>query len=60
MRAMTAPTPPGLDEIAKANKDALEAALEEMVDSGFGALDVAERLPAPQPIEAPAPTPSTQ
>jgi hypothetical protein len=51
---MTAPTPPGLDEIAKANKDALEAALEEMVDSGFGALDVVERLPAPQAQDMPA------
>ena len=45
MRVMTSPTPPGLDEIAKANRDALEAALEEMVDSGFGELDVIEPLP---------------
>lgn len=50
---MTAQTPPGLDEIAKANKDALEAALEEMVDSGFGELDVIDPLPAPQPQDVP-------
>ena len=36
-----------LDELAKARPDALEAALEEMIESGFGELDAEPARPAP-------------
>ena len=49
------PSVPQLDELAQSQPGALEAALEEMVSSGFGEL----RVPPPQE-PAPAPGPKTQ
>lgn len=48
--AVNKPTIQQLDEIAQSQPGALEAALEEMVNSGFG--DLEHKLP-----QAPAPTP---
>jgi len=46
-----------LDELAQTQPGALEAALEEMVNSGFG--DLESQLPA-MPIPAPTPRPQGQ
>ena len=49
------PSIPQLDELAQTQPGALEAALEEMVNSGFG------EMRAPQPQEPPpAPGPKVQ
>ena len=49
---MDKPDLPDLDELARTQREALEAALEEMVNSGFG--DLGAQIPAATP--APAPT----
>jgi hypothetical protein len=49
---MDKPDSPDLDELARTQRDALEAALEEMVNSGFGDLD------AKRPTLAPTPAPT--
>lgn len=52
---METPLPQDLEELARTQRDALEAALKEMVNSGFGDLD-AQRPPstpeAPPPAQA--------
>jgi hypothetical protein len=49
---MDKPDVPDLDELARTQREALEAALEEMVNSGFGDLE----SQAPRGTPAPAPT----
>ena len=48
---------PQLDELAQAQPGALEAALEEMINSGFG--DLEANLP-PQQFPMPTPGPKAQ
>jgi hypothetical protein len=49
---MDKPDVPDLDELARTQREALEAALEEMVNSGFGDLE----SQSPRGAPAPAPT----
>jgi hypothetical protein len=57
---MNTPDLPELDELARTRREALEAALEEMVNSGFGDLEaqIPAATPAPAPALAPAPAPT--
>jgi hypothetical protein len=48
MNQPTTPTP-DLDELARTQREALEAALNEMVNSGFGELEPTPSKPAPTP-----------
>jgi hypothetical protein len=52
---MTTPATQPLDELAQTQPGALEAAFEEMLNSGFG--DLESHLP-PMPVPAPTPGPA--
>jgi hypothetical protein len=54
---MNSPAIPQLDELAQAQPGALEAALQEMVNSGFG--DLEAQLP-PEQMPMPTPSPKAQ
>ena len=51
---MNKPSIPQLDELAQTQPGALEAALEEMVQSGFGELQPELPLQTPMPTPGPA------
>lgn len=55
---MNKPVIPPLDELAQTQPGALEAALEEMVNSGFG--DFESLLPNAHDTLAPTPAPKAQ
>lgn len=55
---MNKPAIPTLDELAQTQPGALEAALEEMVNSGFG--DFESQLPGATDPRTPTPAPKAQ
>lgn len=55
---MNKPANPPLDELAQTQPGALEAALEEMVNSGFGELQT--QVPAGTDPRLPTPAPKAQ